>query len=84
MEPFFLVCLDCRNARPWHHRSDDLGCPNGCDARYSMPWFSGFGPDRVPAPRHRSYLYGPGDKWPEGKKPGIHVNNTAEMRAMCE
>ena len=84
MEPFFLVCLDCRNARPWHHRSDDLDCPNGCDSRYSMPWFSGFGPDGAPVPRHTSCMYGQRYGWPESGKPDLRVDNMAEMRAMCE
>ena len=79
-----MVCVMCHNARIWHHRSNDLKCPNGCDARFSMPWFSGFGPDRVPVPRHRSYLYGTGERWPASDKPDIHVNNVKEMRSKCK
>lgn len=83
MEPFFVVCLDCHDARPWHHRDDKMGCPNGCDARYSMPWLDGFGPDEVPVPRHPSSQYGDVDAWPENTSPAIHVNNVTEMRALC-
>ena len=85
MEPFFLLCLDCHNARVWHHRSDHLDCPHGCDGRYTIPWFDGFGPDETPVPRHKSSLYGDGsDAFPESKLPAIHVNNLPEMRELCQ
>ena len=84
MEPFFLLCLECHNARTWDYRSDDADCPHGCDARHTIPWFDGFGPDEVPVARHPSSAYGDGsDAWPESRIPAYHVNNIMEMRAAC-
>ena len=85
MEPFFLICLECHNARPWQHRSDHLDCPNGCDGNQSIPWFDGFGPDEKPVARHPSGLYGDGaDIWPDSTDPAVHINNMAEMRELCK
>ena len=84
MEPFFVVCLQCHNARPWHHRAS-RECPNGCEVRYSQPWFDGFGPDETPIPRHKSAMYGDdSDKWPDTDIAAIHVNNITEMRELCK
>ena len=84
MEPFFLLCLSCHNARVWHHRDEIADCPNGCEAHHTIPWFDGFGPDEAPVPRHRSHRYGDGsDRWPESREVAFHVNNIAEMRGMC-
>ncbi|MXX21478.1 MAG: hypothetical protein F4W68_06810 [Cenarchaeum sp. SB0661_bin_35] len=85
MEPFFLICLQCHNARTWHHRSENMRCPNGCDIRCSMPWNRGFGPDVKPVPRHDSALYGDGiDEWPDTDTPAFHIHNISEMKQKCQ
>lgn len=84
MEPFVLLCMACHNARVWHHRSDHVDCPKGCDSRFSVPWFNGFGQDERPVPRHPSQLYGKATEWPESKQVALHVNNITEMREICQ
>lgn len=84
MEPYMVICLACHNARAWHHNSDHVACPNGCDPRYTAPWFNGFGPDEKPVPRHPSMLYGKGVEWPDSNQVALHVNNMTEMRELCQ
>lgn len=82
MEPFFVACMGCHRGRTWHHRDENMDCPEGCGENMQKPWWNGFGPDRKPVARHKSTLYGDGDEWPDYVDIPPYIANETEMKEL--